>query len=681
MGTLQIRLLGELRATTSSGAEIRFPTRKAQALFAFLASPPGRARTRETLAALLWSRNAEDQARSNLRQNLSRLRKALGTAGQALVADSQEIALDPDLVSTDVTVFEHSALSQNPDAWIEAARLLNGEFAAGHNIAEPGYDDWIATERRRVADLAVGLLTRLIDHYEANNDFGMVGETAKKLLLFDAVDESAHKALMRSLAEQERFEAALQQYKLFRDILRKELDIDPSDEVRRLHDEIARRRAAARHVPNAPAVETDDLVASLNHAKSEDSPPKAGLPPQLHGLALYPPERPSIVILPFSNLTGEAEQEYLAEGIRIDVQAALVKITGIFLIAAGSANAVRGQDAQTAGNQLGVRYVLQGSVRRAGQKLRISAELIDVTNGEAIWTETYDRQLDDEFSVQDEIVASIIRELDVKLLRGEDAAVWHKTLKNRSALESFYKGVHEFFKLQKDSMLRARLAFEAVDRIQPDVSTGATWVALCHWFDAFKGWRGERDVCLENAEAWSKKAVAMDDPDGQAHMVLSHVHLMKRRFDEALIVGREAIQLRPNCTNANGFFANVLHFCGEQQDAIEHVCWAIRYSPVYPPFFADILSLALLFDGASETAITVARKALSLNPASQIARLVLIAGNWEIGEFAEARQISERLIQSDPGFSLSRFKALQPYRNPDDLDDFIQKLKSAGLPA
>ena len=228
-------------------------------------------------------------------------------------------------------------------------------------------------------------------------------------------------------------------------------------------------------------------------------------------------------------------------------------------------------------------------------------------------------------------------------------------------------------------MARARHAFEAVDRMQPNISMGATWVALCHWFDAFKGWRSEPSTCLKMAGDWAEKAVSMDDPDGQAHMVQSHVHLMNRRFDDALIVGRKAVQLRPNCTNANGFFANVLHFCGEQRDAIDHVTWAIRYSPVYPPFFADVLSQALLFNGDFDAAIAVAGESLRINPDGQTARLVMIAANCELGEYEQARQIGDRVLASDSTFSIKRFSELQPYRNPVDLQNYVTKIKSAGL--
>lgn len=164
-------------------------------------------------------------------------------------------------------------------------------------------------------------------------------------------------------------------------------------------------------------------------------------------------------------------------------------------------------------------------------------------------------------------------------------------------------------------------------------------------------------------------------------MVLSHVHLMNRKFDDALLVGREAVRLRPNCTNANGFFGNVLHFCGEQKDAIEHVTWAIRYSPVFPPFFADVLAQAFLFDGAVDAAMAVAGESLRLNPAGIMPRLVLIAGQNDKGLFAEAREVADRLLVSDPGFSLKKFASHQPYKDEKDLAGFVKKLGPAGLPA
>ena len=604
----------------------------------------------------------------------------MGRAKDTILADARHIELDPECVEIDTTRLEGILSGPDETALAEAVDLIRGEFARGFDINEEGFDEWITYERRRISELAVSGLFRLLTHYEGREDFDKAAAIAHKLLGFDPLQEGVHRSLMRSLAHQERYESVLQQYKHCRDILAKELGIVPGEDTRALRDEIARGRESQRYAVTAPAVETEGLIRVLGAKHPPGTPPAPDLPPQLQGLDLRMPARPSIVILPFDNLTGDGENDHLAEGIRIDIQSALVKITGIFIIAAGSANAMRGRDALGAGKALGVRYVLRGSLRRSGARLRILAELIDVQSGIALWTDSYDHQFDDGFEVQDEIVREIITALDVKLLHGEQAAVWHKTLKDRDALEYFYKGVGEFFKMRREPVLRARKYFETVDKKQPSVSIGATWVAMCHWFDAFKEWGSDPAGSLEQAGEWSQKASRMEDADGQAHMVLSHVHLIKRRFDDELIVGREAIRLRPNCTNANGFFANILHYCGEQTDAIEHVTWAIRYSPIYPPFFADVLALALLFDGSVNSAMAAAGESLRLNPSGSTPRLVLITGHTERGRITEAREVAEQFLASNPGFSIGRFAQRQPYRKEADLEYFLAGLNAAGLP-
>jgi len=433
---------------------------------------------------------------------LARLRKSLGGAKEAIIANAENIELDPEWVEMDSAKLEGMLSGPDESLLAAATELIRGEFASGLFINEELFDDWVTNERRRISELSVSAFARLLEYFEGQKDFDKAAAIACKLLTFDPLQESVHQSLMRAFAQQERYESALQQYKLCRDILRKELGIDPGDDTRALREEIARRREAQLHVPNAPAVETEGLIRVIDAKHSQDKPVEPDLPPQLQGLDLSMPERPSIVILPFDNLTGDPENEHLAGGIRIDIQAALVKITGIFLIAAGSANAMRGRDAISTGKALGVRYVLLGSLRRPTSKLRISAELIYVQTGNAIWTDTFDRQFDDGFEVQDEIIREIITALDVTLLRGEQAAVWHKTLKDRDALECFYRGVQEFFKMRKESIRRARKYFESVDKQQPSVSIGATWVAMCHWFDAFKAWGSDPEKSLDKAGEW-----------------------------------------------------------------------------------------------------------------------------------------------------------------------------------
>jgi len=402
-------------------------------------------------------------------------------------------------------------------------------------------------------------------------------------------------------------------------------------------------------------------------------------PARLKDVAPALPDRPSIVILPFRNLTGDAEQGYLADGLRIDIQNALVKVSGLFLIAVGSAHAFRGNTAPMASRHLGVRYALEGSVRRAGNRVRIALDLTDSSSGQIVWAESFDRMLDDTFQLMDEITGHVLTAMNVKLVAGESAKVWHKTLKDLKSLEAFYKGVFEFFRMTRGALSDARRQFEIVARNHPEAAVGPTWVALTHWYDFQRGWTESSERSKEMAREWAERAAAMEDADGQAYTVLSHVYLLNGDFDAALEAGRNAVTNRPNCIQANGFYANVLHYCGQQQKAIHHVNLAIRYTPIYPPLFKDILASAHRAAGEQAKAIEAATDAISINPNDLIARLILASAYVRSGKPDLAARMVQEVRQIEPEFSVERFAKGQPYRDQDLLNRFISDLMKAGF--
>lgn len=392
------------------------------------------------------------------------------------------------------------------------------------------------------------------------------------------------------------------------------------------------------------------------------------------------PERPSIVILPFRNLTGDPEQDYLGDGLRIDIQNALVKVSGLFVIAFGTASAHGGEAADETAQSLGVRYVLQGSVRRAGERLRIAATLTDAVSAEIVWTESYDRTIGDTFELMDEITGRILTALNVELVAGEPAKVWHKTLKDLRSLEAFYKGIHAFLKMDREALSEARHHFERVTEWHREVALGPTWIALTHWYDFQRGWSESRDESKRLAREWAERAVTMVDCDGQAHTVLSHVHLLDRDFEAALAAGRGAVGNRPNCTHANGFYANVLHYCGEQDAAIHHIKLAMRYSPIHPTLFKDILAIASLAAEDLDGAVAAANAAIAAAPDDLMARLVLASADVRARGPEAAAPVAAEIGRIDPAFSLARFAAGQPYRDPAFLDRLTAELRAAGLP-
>jgi len=391
-------------------------------------------------------------------------------------------------------------------------------------------------------------------------------------------------------------------------------------------------------------------------------------------------DKPSIVILPFENLTGASEQDFLADGLRIDIQNALVKVSGVFLIAAGSANAYRGKPANQATTDLGVRFALAGSVRRAGDRVRISLTLTDEASEEIVWAEQYDRQLDDAFALLDEITGNVLTALNVKLVAGESAKVWHKTLKDLRSLEAFYRGIHAFFNMDQLSLSEARRQFELVSKLHPEASIGPTWVALTHWYDYQRGWSDSRDESKRLAKDWAEKGAALPDTDGQAFTVLSHLHLIDRDFDAALASGRSAVLNRPNCTHANAFYANILLYCCEHESALHHIKLAMRYSPIHPVFFKDILAAAHRALGDLDQAEEFANAAIATDPKDLNARLILTSLAVKKNESEKCAGITKDICNIDPAFSIAKFAETQPYRNQKFLDEFLADLHSAGLP-
>jgi len=403
-------------------------------------------------------------------------------------------------------------------------------------------------------------------------------------------------------------------------------------------------------------------------------------PPQMESLDLPPPGRPSVVLLPFACLGADADGQALAEGLRIDIQNALVKMSGLFLVAAGSANAHRGVPGNIAAARLGVRHALEGTVQRIGEQVRVSMTLMDTTSGVVIWSERYDRTLDASFELQDEIAQRVATALDVKLAGGEQARVWHKCLTHPGARDHFYRGLQAFFKMDAESMASAKACFERVATLVPDSPIGPTNVAMCLWFQVTRGWTDDPDETRRQASEWAERAVAMEDADGQAHTVLGNVRLLERRFDEALAIARKAVAVRPGCTNANGFLANVLLHCGEISDAVTHARRAIRISPVYPPWFMEILSGAYRECGQSEFAVTTAQEGIRLAPKSGNGRVLLASALVRGGWPDEARRVARQLREIDAGFSVARYAARQPFRDPAVILRIAEELKTAGLP-
>jgi adenylate cyclase len=392
-------------------------------------------------------------------------------------------------------------------------------------------------------------------------------------------------------------------------------------------------------------------------------------------------ELPSIAILPFRTAGVAPDEASLADGLRIDVQAALVKIAGMLVVGIGTTNSYRGKEVtpQQAAAEMGARHVLEGFIQRSGNRVRITVSLTDGSRGQVVWTERYDRELNDALEVQDEITERIVTALDVKLLSGEQAKVWRKTLRNPRVREYFYRGLHEYMKGQKEANAAARENFEQVARLATESSLGPTMVAFSHWWDAFRGWTATPAQSFDLAAKWAERAMSMEDADGQAHTVMAHIHLLRREHDQALKAAQDAVELRPSCSNANSHLANILYYCGRPADAADRMRQAIRITPVHPPWFEAILAASCKETAQWQDATAAAKEALRKKADDIDARLVLIEICQAGGDVEAARELVREVTTLRPDFSVAKWAQTQPLRDRAALDRIAANLRSAGL--
>ena len=389
---------------------------------------------------------------------------------------------------------------------------------------------------------------------------------------------------------------------------------------------------------------------------------------------------PAIAIMPIRAIGASGELEELADGMRIDIQNALIKVSGLFLTAVGSVNAVRDMDPLEAAKALDARYLLLGQLRRSRDKLRLSIQLLDAEKNQVLMSDQFDHTLEDTFVFLDEITAQVLEALNVVLIAGEPARVWHRTLRDVESLSVFYRGVSDFFKMTRESLLLARESFEKIARQYPDLAIGYTWIALTHWFELQRGWSDDRTASRTKAREFAEKAVLLPDTDGQAHTVLSHVYLLEGRFEDALEAGKEAVFNRPSCTNANAFYANVLYYCGRNADALSHIKLALQQSPFSPVYFKLVLARSLLALGNIDEAENTLDGMLSL--ASGDVQVQLLGCLLAVKQNREelAGMCVRNILKAQPDFHVREYLASEPYQNSSFRKTLAKDLILSGLP-
>jgi adenylate cyclase len=391
-------------------------------------------------------------------------------------------------------------------------------------------------------------------------------------------------------------------------------------------------------------------------------------------------QRASIAVLPFANMSGDPEQEYFADGISEDIITALSKISGLFVIARNSSFTFKGKNVHVGevGKKLGVRFILEGGVRKAGNRVRITAQLVDASSAGHIWAERYDRELTDVFAVQDEVTKEIVAALALNLTIGEEQQLTGEHTSSPEAYDSFLRG-RELWHLQtKETNAEARVALQRAIELDPNFAPAYALLAITHMRDYLNQWSPSPSLSLEEGYKVAQEAVGRSDRDPYAHWALGSLYLWLRRHDEAERELRRAISLNPSFSLGYTLLGLTLHYSGGSEEALHYFERAIALDP-YTDVYLHFQSQAYFQLGRYEKAVEVLKRRLTRHPDTDISRVLLAASFGHLGRTDEARAQWQEVFRINPKYSLEHRRKVLPYKNPSDFELVVQGLRKADI--
>jgi len=390
----------------------------------------------------------------------------------------------------------------------------------------------------------------------------------------------------------------------------------------------------------------------------------------------------SIAVLPFDNLSGDAEQQYFADGITDDLTTGLAKHPELLVIARDSAFVYRDAllSLDQVAEKLNVRYILQGSVRRGGEQIRINVQLIEAANGNLIWAETYDSSIDGVFDIQDTVTRDVASSLVVGTRTGGRQAATYRQTGNPQAYDSFLMGRQYFYLYaSRDENLKAREFFEAAIQYDPDYALAYAMLAWTYTYEAINGWSDDREGVLRRGLDLSQKAIELNKTLPVAYFVSGLSYRELGEYMKALVEAEKAIEYDSNYANAHLLLATLLYYAGRPEEGLERVEQAMLINPHHPFNYTFHQGQALYILGRYDEAVVALEKAIASNPGAERVHVWLAAAYAQAGAIDDARWEADQILIMDPDFSLERIEKIFPFKDPADRERFIEGIRKAGL--
>ncbi len=643
---LQIKLFGHFEITGPQG-RIALSSVKLSAFLAYLAMAK-KPVPREQLTSLLWGSHFEEQARQNFRQALARLRKAVGT--EALLSDDHAVRLSPSAAESDVGEFEALTHGGSAAELRKAIGLLDGDLLAGIDVKEPAWEDWLSEERRRIGNLACGALVKLGGIELEQGRPADALQRAEACIRRDIFREDAHRLAIQAYVALGRRAEALKHFQSLSERLKQELGAAPEAETIAIYEK-----------------------ARVNAGVRNEAPSAA------------PVRKPSIAVLPFANLSNDPEQEYFADGMVDEIITALSRLHWLFVIARNSSFTYKGRavDVKQVGRELGVRYVLEGSVRKAGDRLRIGGQLIDATTGAAIWADRIEGDLKDVFELQDMVTSHVVGAISPKLEQAEIERSKRKPTDNLDAYDYYLRGQAEVQKWTRERNALALAHFYKAAELDPGFATAFAMAARCYSQSKVEGW--SRDPAFDVAEVRRLARLAADlDPEDPIALSASGMALafVAGELEAGAALIERSIELNPNLASAWMFGGWVKAWLGESDAAIDRATRAMLLSP-HDPYLANIrraIAFAHFIAGRYAEAISASEVVTAIPQNTMFGHATIAASAALLGRQKKAERAVAKIREADPGLTLANLRQRFPLKREEDFSRWEKGLRLAGLP-
>ncbi|HYZ20605.1 MAG TPA: BTAD domain-containing putative transcriptional regulator [Rhodopila sp.] len=646
--------------------------RKTRALLASIAMAAPRPVLRGRLAEQLWSRRPEEQARASLRQEIHRLLEALTPADAEILQITRDhLTLRPGTVWIDVDEVMKATTAQPA-----SLALMDGDLLEDLDGIDPNFDAWLNTERERLRDRARGVAEALLrDDLEPDAAIA----AAQRLLTIDRAHEGAWRTLMRAHAARGERGLAVQAYDRCRAVLADMLDATPSGETQKLLTEI--RGPSHTRVPlRPPHVEPPPPAA----ATVADAPPAPEAPaPRTeqtgHRGGVH------IGVMPFRMVGMSEDDAHLAPGLADEITTALARFRWMFIVSSNSLGrfAADNRDEAAIRREFGLDFLLDGTLQRAGTKIRISLRLLDLrAANQIVWARRFDRDASDLLSLQDEVAAEVVAQIDPEILLIEAKRLTGRPPVDATAYDLMLRAIPLIGRMEHDAFMQAGEHLAEAIRLEPDHAAAYAWYAYWHIFLVGQDWAERPEAMMERAGELAERAIVLDPFDARGLAISGHVRaFLHRRLHEAMALHERALSLNPNLAMAWALSAVTHAYAGNLDEAERRANRYKKLSPLDPHafFFDAFFVLIHMMKRNYETAVEVGRAVCQLNPAFSAGYKPYLAALGHLGREQDAATIRRRLLALEPDFTIERFMSVTPMERESDKLHYAEGLRLAGI--